>query len=60
MMSAIARQKDEDLIRIVDGNRHEVPHLVRAQILTDILACKVFCNPKDIAFKSLLCVPLEI
>lgn len=59
MQAAIRRFKDEYLIRIVDGNRIEALHPVRAQIISEILCNELGIDAKDIVFKILTCIPSQ-
>ena len=56
MQSAIQRLKDEYLIRIIDGNKIEALHPVRAQIIFDIICLQTGITKKDIVFKTIPCV----
>ncbi len=56
MQAAIRRLKDEYLIRIVDENRIEALHPVRAQIVFDVLCNQTCTNARDVIFKALSCV----
>ncbi|MDE6434363.1 MAG: hypothetical protein K2L07_09050 [Lachnospiraceae bacterium] len=56
MYAAINRLKDEYLVRIVDGNKLEAFHPVRAQIIFDILCNQIYMDATDIVFKALPCV----
>lgn len=56
MQAAIRRLKDEYLIRVVDENRIEALHPVRAQIVFDVLCNQTCTNARDIIFKTLSCV----
>ncbi len=55
MQAAIRRFKDEYLIRIVDGNKLEALHPVRAQIVSEALYYQTGTSPRDIVFKVLPC-----
>ena len=56
MQSAIQRLKDEYLIRIIDENKIEALHPVRAQIVFDTLCIQTGMTEKDIVFKTVPCV----
>lgn len=56
MQSAIQRLKDEYLIRIIDGNKIEALHPVRAQIVFNEICSKTCTDEKDIIFKTIECV----
>ena len=56
MQSAIQRLKDEYLIRVIDDNKIEALHPVRAQIVYDIISLKTGTTDKDIVFKTIQCV----
>lgn len=56
MQAAIRRLKDEYLIRIVDGNKLEALHPVRAQIVFDALCDQTCIGARDIMFKALSCI----
>lgn len=56
MYAAIRRMKDEYLIRIVDENKLEAFHPVRAQIVYDILCNQMYMDTTNIVFKTLPCV----
>lgn len=56
MQSAIQRLKDEYLIRIIDENKIEALHPVRAQIVFDTLCMQTGMTAKDIVFKTVPCV----
>ena len=56
MQSAIQRLKDEYLIRIIDENKIEALHPVRAQIVFDTICSQTCINEKDIVFKAITCV----
>ncbi len=56
MQSAIQRLKDEYLIRIIDENKIEALHPVRAQIVFDTLCIQTGMTEKDIVFKTVSCV----
>ena len=56
MQSAIQRLKDEYLIRIIDENKIEALHPVRAQIVFDTICSQTCTNEKDIVFKAITCV----
>lgn len=56
MQSAIQRLKDEYLIRVVDENKIEALHPVRAQIVFDTICIQTGTTEKDIVFKMLPCV----
>lgn len=56
MQAAIQRLKDEYLIRVIDENRIEALHPVRAQVVFDII-CEQYCiSENDIVFKTISCV----
>ena len=56
MQSAIQRLKDEYLIRIIDENKIEALHPVRAQIVFDTICLQTGTTEKDIVFKTVPCV----
>ena len=56
MQSAIQRLKDEYLIRVVDENKLEALHPVRAQIVFDTICLQTGTSEKDIVFKTVSCV----
>ncbi|MCM1191580.1 MAG: hypothetical protein NC389_04015 [Acetatifactor muris] len=56
LYAAIRRLKDEYLVRLVDGNRLEAFHPVRAQIIFDILCNQMYMDTTNIVFKTLPCV----
>ncbi|MBR3801882.1 MAG: hypothetical protein IKK37_00360 [Clostridia bacterium] len=56
MQSAIQRLKDEYLIRIVDENKIEALHPVRAQIVFNEICSQTCTDEKDIVFKTIECV----
>ena len=56
MQAAIRRLKDEYLIRVVDENKLEALHPVRAQIVFDTLCDQVCANDSDVIFKTLSCI----
>lgn len=56
MQSAIQRLKDEYLIRIIDENKIEALHPVRAQIVFDAICSQTCTNEKDVVFKAITCV----
>lgn len=56
MQAAIRRLKDEYLIRVVDENKIEALHPVRAQIVFDALCDQVCTNDRDVIFKALSCI----
>lgn len=56
MQSAIQRLKDEYLIRIIDENKIEALHPVRAQIVFDTVCSQTCTNEKDVVFKAITCV----
>lgn len=57
MHAAVQRLKDEYLIRIIDGNRIEALHPVRAQVVFEELCTQTYTTEKDIVFKAIACVP---
>ena len=56
MQSAIQRLKDEYLIRVIDENKIEALHPVRAQIVFDTICVQTGTTEKDIVFKTVPCV----
>lgn len=56
MQAAIQRLKDEYLIRIIDNNKIEALHPVRAQIVFDEICSQTCIKEKDIIFKTITCV----
>ena len=56
MQAAIQRLKDEYLIRIIDENKIEALHPVRAQIVFDEICSQTCINEKEIVFKTIACV----
>lgn len=56
MQSAIQRLKDEYLIRVIDENKIEALHPVRAQIVFDAICVQTGTTEKDIVFKAIPCV----
>lgn len=56
IQAAINRLKDEYLIRIVDDNKLEALHPVRAQIVSNTLRDKICIKENDIIFKLLPCI----
>ena len=56
VQAAIRRLKDEYLIRVVDENKLEALHPVRAQIVFDVLCGQVCTNDSDVMFKALSCI----
>ncbi len=56
MQSAIQRLKDEYLIRVIDENKIEALHPVRAQIVFDTICLQTGTTEKDIVFKTVPCV----
>ena len=56
MQSAIQRLRDEYLIRIVDENKIEALHPVRAQIIFDTICSQTCTCERDIVFKTIMCV----
>ena len=56
MQSAIQRLKDEYLIRVVDENKIEALHPVRAQIVFDNICVQTGTTERDIVFKTVPCV----
>ena len=56
MHSAIQRLKDEYLIRVIDENKIEALHPVRAQIVFDSICLQTGKTAKDIVFKTIPCV----
>lgn len=56
MQSAIQRLKDEYFIRIIDENKIEALHPVRAQIVFDTICLQTGTTEKDIVFKTVPCV----
>ena len=57
MQAAIRRFRDEYLIRIIDEDKIEALHPVRAQIISEILSTELGVSAKNIVFKVLTCVP---
>lgn len=57
MTAAIQRLKDEYLIRVVEQNKIEPLHPVRAKIIFDELCSQTYMKEKDIVFKTITCVP---
>ena len=56
MQSAIQRLKDEYLIRVVNENKLEVLHPVRAKIVFDTICVQTCTYENDIVFKTVSCV----
>ncbi|MFR8710953.1 MAG: hypothetical protein ACLVEN_01810 [Anaerotignum lactatifermentans] len=56
MHSAIQRLKDEYLIRVINENKIEALHPVRAQIVFDTICLQTGTTEKDIIFKTIPCV----
>lgn len=56
VQAAIRRLKDEYLIRVVDKNKLEALHPVRAQIVYDILCSQVCTKDSEVMLKALSCI----
>lgn len=56
MQAAIRRLKDEYFIRVVDENKLEALHPVRAQIVFNALHDQICNSDSDIVFKALSCI----